>query len=220
MSNGELGGIVPPNLVNTGGQNPLTDLLKELSGLELQYTQTKKSVPENNPSLIALVDGINKLKPGILDNIGSQRKNLIAARSDLEGNNSNYASMLKAVPEKERELLNISRQQAIKNDIYTFLLQKREETELSFASAVADSRIIDEADSSSVPFSPKRSLTYLIVVIASMALGIGLISIMEILTLTIQQKSDIEKYLTTPILGDVMYDRSKLPIVISEGKRS
>ncbi len=64
--------------------------------------------------------------------------------------------MLKTIPEKERELLGISRQQAIKNNIYTFLLQKREETALSFASAVADSRIIDKAESSDIPVRPKK----------------------------------------------------------------
>ena len=107
--------------------------------------------------MIALVDGINKLKPGILENIQSQRKNLLAGRNDLAATNNRYSSMLKTIPEKERELLGISRQQAIKNNIYTFLLQKREETALSFASAVADSRIIDKAESSDVPVSPKKN---------------------------------------------------------------
>ena len=61
----------------------LTDLLQKLSDLELQYTQTKKIVPENNPAVVALVDGINKIKPGILENIQSQRKNLLAGKNDL-----------------------------------------------------------------------------------------------------------------------------------------
>ncbi len=72
--------------------------------------------------------------------------------------NNQYDSMLKTIPEKESELLSISRQQAIKNNIYTFLLQKREETALSFASAVADSRIIDKAETSDIPVSPKKDL--------------------------------------------------------------
>src|SRR5690606_36404374 len=40
------------------------------------------------------------------------------------------------------------------------------------------------------------------------------------LTRTVQDRSEIEKYTSMPILGEVMYDRSKLPIVIAEGKRS
>lgn len=217
-SKGDLGGIVPATL---GTDDPvLTDLLQKLSDLELKYTQTQKIVPENNPAVIALVDGINKLKPQILENIRSQRRNLIAGREDMTSTNNQYASMLKGIPEKERELLGISRQQAIKNNIYTFLLQKREETALSFASAVADSRVIDQAESSDVPVSPKRKLIYLGSILIAFVLGIAYVYIKDIFIHTVQDKEDIQKYTNVPILGEVIYDRSKNPIVISEGKRS
>lgn len=218
QSKGDLGGIVPSTL--SGTAPVLTDLLQKLSDLELQYTQIKKIVPENNPSAIALRDGIQKLKPQILENIKSQRSNLEAGLADLTGTNNQYASMLKTIPEKERELLGISRQQAIKNNIYTFLLQKKEETALSFASAVADSRIIDKAQSGDLPVSPKRKLIYLAAIIAAFVLGTGGLYIKDILTRTVQSRSDIEKETTIPILGDVIYDRSKSAIVITEGKRS
>lgn len=217
-SKGGIGGIAP---FTFGVANPvLTELLKQLSDLELQYTQTRKIVPENNPAVIALVDGINKLKPGILENIQSQRRNLLAGRNDIEGTNNRYATMLTTIPEKERELLGISRQQVIKNNIYTFLLQKREETALSFASAIADSRIIDKAESSDIPVSPKKGLIYLAAFFGAIFLGIAFIYIKEMLTRTIQQRSEIEKYTDIPFLGEVNYDRSKSSIVITEGKRS
>ncbi len=215
---GDLGGIVPATL---GDSDPvLTNLLKKLSDLELEYTQTKKIVPENNPAVVSLVDGINRLKPQILENIQSQRRNLIAGRSDLAATSNEYSSILKTVPEKERELLNISRQQAIKNNIYTFLLQKREETALSFASAVADSRILDHAETSGAPVSPKKILIYLAAFIAALVLGIAIIYIKDILNRKVQQRSDIEKYTSIPFLGEVNYDRSKSSFVIAEGKRS
>ena len=211
-------GIVPSTL---GVADPaLTDLVQKLSGLELQYTQIKKIVPENNPSVVALVDGIDKLKPGILENINNERRNLLAGRADLASSNNRYSSILKAIPEKERELLGISRQQAIKNNIYTFLLQKREETALSFASAVADSRVIDKAESSDGPISPKKGRIYLSAFFLALVLGIAIVTIKEMFTQTVQQRFDIEKIVDTPFLGEVLFDRSNSAIVIGDGKRS
>ena len=215
---GDLGGIVPATLSDS--DPVLTDLLQKLSDLELQYTQTKKIVPENNPAVVSLQDGIDRLKPQILENIESQRSNLLAGRDDLATTTSDYSTMLKSIPEKERELLSISRQQAIKNNIYTFLLQKREETALSFASAVADSRILDYAETSGTPVSPKRKLIYLAAFLGAIVLGIAIIYIKDILNRTVQERSDIERYTDIPFLGEVNYDRSKSPFVIAEGKRS
>ena len=94
------GGIVPSIL---GVDDPvLAGLLQNLSQLELQYTQTKKIVPENNPAIISLVDGINKLKPEILENIHSQRKNLLASKNDLQATSSEYNSMLRTIPAKRK----------------------------------------------------------------------------------------------------------------------
>ncbi|MGN6266933.1 MAG: GumC family protein [Ginsengibacter sp.] len=233
-SKGDIGGIVPSSVEASGigasgsvvpstsglADPVLGDLLQKLSDLQLQYTQTKKIVPENNPAVISLMDAINKLRPQILENIKSQRRNLEAGRNNIVATNNKYAAMLKTVPEKERELLGISRQQAIKNNIYTFLLQKREETALSSASAVADSRVIDQAESGNVPVSPKKNLIYLAAILGALVIGVVIIFVKDVFTRTVQQKDEVEKYTDIPILGEVLYDRSKTPIVITEGKRS
>lgn len=217
-TNGNLGGIVPSTM---GVTDPvLTNLLVNLSELEVKYEQTKKIVPGNNPAIVSIVDAMDKLRPGILENIKSQRKNLIAAKENLSNTNDRFSSLLTNIPEKEKELLGISRQQSIKNNIYTFLLQKREETALSFASAVADSRIIDKAETSDNPVSPKRMFIYLGALLGALALGIGFIYIKDLLNRTVQSKDEIASQTSTPILGEVSFDRSKSPIVIGEGKRS
>lgn len=212
------GGIVPATI---GVADPvLTGLLQKLSELELEYTQTKELVPENHPSVKSLADAIQKLKPGILENIHNQRSNLLVSKKNLTATINEMEAMLKTIPEKEKELLGINRQQSIKNNIYTFLLQKREETALSFASAVADSRIIDAAESSSKPVSPKKKLVYLGAFVLALGLGIAYVYLKDALTRTVQHRSEIEKYTDIPFLGEVSYDKSKSPIVITEGKRS
>ena len=216
-SNGGLTGIVPSTL---GVSDPtLTNLLKQLSDLELKYEQIKRIVPENNPSVVSILDGIANLKPAIAENISNQSKNLQAARSDLSNTNNKFSTILAAIPQKERELLSISRQQSIKNNIYTFLLQKREETALSFASTVADTRVIDMPETSDRPISPKSLFIYLGAFVGAFALGIVFIFIKDLFNRTVQGKNEVEKYTTIPILGEVGFDRTKTPIVIEEGKR-
>jgi tyrosine-protein kinase Etk/Wzc len=212
------GNIVPATL---GIADPvLSSLLEKLYTTELEYERMRKIVPENNPSVVSLVDEMEKIKPGILENIRSQRRSLEAGKGDLAATNNRYSSMLRTIPEKERELLGISRQQGIKNNIYTFLLQKREEAALSYASTVPDSRIVDRAESGDKPVSPKGSLIYLIAVVGALGLGIGSISAKDMLTRTIQGRQEIEKYTNTPILGEVVHAKTSSPLVVGEGKRT
>ncbi len=148
----------------------LSQLLDKLYNLELEHEKLRKTVGENNPTLVAIRDQISKIKPSILQNIQSQQRSLSAAKQNLYSTNGSYNSMLQGVPEKERDLLDITREQATKSQIYAFLLQKKEESELSYASTVSDHATVDNAQANYSPVSPKKSLVYLFCIVSLLGL--------------------------------------------------
>jgi tyrosine-protein kinase Etk/Wzc len=206
-------GIVPATLGLN--DNVLTDLLQRLYDTESQYNKLKETTAENSPTLVALANEIEKTRPAILENVRNQRKSLQASRKDLTSTNSAYASMLETVPQKERELLEISRQQSIKNSVYSFLLQKREETALSSSSAVPDSRLIDAGEAYFDPVSPKKSVAYMIAIALAVAIGVGIVMAKEMLTRKILFRSEIEKYTKVPIVAEITSAKHKDELVIN-----
>ena len=213
-------GLVPSTF---GVADPtLTQLLGKLYDLEVQYEGLRRTTAENNPIAISLHNEIDKIKPNILENIHSLRRNLEAGKDNLSGTSSRYASILQRLPQKERGLVQISRQQTIKNGIYSFLLQKREETALSYNSAVADTRIVDTAETGVDPVSPKTSLIYAIALLAALGMGAGLVAIREVFNQNIIFRSEIEQYTTVPVIGEIAQDATTrdTPFVIEEGRRT
>jgi tyrosine-protein kinase Etk/Wzc len=218
MSKDKAGGIVPSTV---GVNDPMMgQLLNQLYNLELEHKKLKNTTAENNPMLVSITEQINKIKPSILENVQSRMGSLEAARGNLRQTNGAYTSMLQSIPQKERKLIEISREESIKNNIYTFLLQKREEAALSSSSMVSDSRVVDEAESSLVPVSPNRKMYYAIAVIGALALFIGFVTAKEMLNLTILFRSEIEQFTNTPIVGEIMYEKSKLPLIATETKNT
>jgi RNA polymerase sigma-70 factor (ECF subfamily) len=102
------------------------------------------------------------------------KQNLLSAQSKINNDISKQNSILKLVPYKERALINISRQQAIKSSIYSFLLEKREAAAISYASTVSDSRTIEPAFGNNVPISPKRNMILIIGLITGGIIALGL----------------------------------------------
>jgi tyrosine-protein kinase Etk/Wzc len=212
------GAIVPSTL---GISDPV--LSKELDNLyssELEYEKLKKTVGENNPTLVAITDQINKIRPNILQNIKAQQQSLNAAKQNLSATNGAYTSKLQSMPQKERQLLDISREQATKSNIYAFLLQKREESELSYASAVSDHMVIDHAQSGSTPVSPKPLIVFLLAIVSCMGICFAIITIKESLTGKVLYRHEIEARTSIPIIGEVIFEKTRNPVVIESGKRS
>jgi len=211
-------GVVPASF---GIQDPLlTQLLEKLYDSEIQYERLKKNTPENNPIMISLQNEITKIKPNIIELIRNQRKSLVAGRDNLNETIGRYTSLLKDVPKQERELAEMNRPLGIKNNIYTFLLQKREEAALSFNATVSDSRLVDKAESSSYPVSPKKSIILLGSLLGALVTGVAFILAKEVFNSKILFRSDIETASTLPILGEVVYDDSKKILVVSGNGRS
>ncbi|HEY5369709.1 MAG TPA: polysaccharide biosynthesis tyrosine autokinase [Hanamia sp.] len=221
VKNNEYGGAIVPFSVSVGVANPvLSQLIDQLYTTELQYEKLKKTVGENNPSLVAIQDQINKIKPNILQNIQSQKQSLIAARGNIYATNGSYNSILQGVPQKERQLLDISREQQIKSNIYAFLLQKREESALAYASTVSSNRVVDEAHTLPDPVSPKKMVVYLIALVACLGFTVAVISMKESLLGKVQYRGEVESRTTIPIIAEIDFDKSKTAVVITPGKRS
>jgi tyrosine-protein kinase Etk/Wzc len=211
-------GVLPSTL---GVNDPtLSQQMSSLSNLQMKYDQLKGTVAEQNPILVGIANQISQIKPTILQNIQSQRRSLEQSKSNLYATGGTYNNMLSSIPQKERQLVEITRDQSIKNGIYSFLLQKREESELSLASSITDSRVVNYAQSSGSPVSPNRMMAYLMAIAFAFGCPITFIFARDALSPKILYRQEIEALTTIPIVGEIAYDKTKDGLVVQAGKRT
>jgi tyrosine-protein kinase Etk/Wzc len=203
LSENTSGSFVPSTL---GVNDPsLNQLLQKLYDSEIQYQKLSNTTAENNPILVSITNEIANIRPRIIENIRNQRINLQASRANLASTNSGYNSSLQTIPHKERELMELTRQQMVKNNAYNFLLQKREETVLSHAPTAEDSKVIDMAGTSPFPVSPRPLYIYLMSVMAACGVGLFLVAGKELLNTKILFRSEIALYTHAPIVAELSY---------------
>ena len=213
-STGDNGEIPVPS--TAGIIDPALNVMVEnLYSSELEYEKQKKISGENNPIVTGLKDRIERTRVNIQSNIRAQKNSLAASRKDIAATTGSFNSTLQTIPQKEKELLAINRQQAIKSGVYSFLLQKREETALTLASAVADSRVVDTAKADLFPESPKKSFAYLAALIAALGLGIAFVSAKELFSNKVLFRSDIEDYSDMPVVAELTNVKSSDVIAIN-----
>jgi tyrosine-protein kinase Etk/Wzc len=212
------GGIVPSTVgINDPG---LTQMVKDIYQLQLNAEGLRKTTGENNPMYVSYTDQIDKIKPQILQNLENQRSSLTASRGNLSSTTNNYSSALQQMPETERKLVGINRQQQIKNGIYTFLLQKKEEMALSTIANGSGSKIVNPAEASEYPVSPKRKMIYLAALFGAAILGVGFVSAKEGLRRNIMFQSDIENLTSLPVIAEISSDHSNRYIVTGTRQRT
>ncbi len=201
VSKGSAGGIVPSTL---GIEDPiLSQLIEKLYNLEVEYEKLKQTTGENNPVLTSITDQINKIRPSILENVKSQKQNLQSRLSNLNSNNIKYNSSLSNLPEKERALLEINRKKTIKNNLFNYLLQKREETALANIQTNENSEMVDKAEASLDPVSPKPLLVYLIAFCLALGTGVSIVKGRELLSGAVLFRSEIEEHTSLPIIAEI-----------------
>jgi len=202
------------------GDPTLAQMLDKFGTLELEYEKGKATIGENNPKLLAIRDQITKIKPDILKNITTQKKSLSTLRDNITSSNNSYNSMLRGVPEKEKQLIDISRAQQGKQDIYSFLLQKKEESEIAYASTISDNRVIDYASVGNGPVSPNKLIIMAGFISLLLVLAYLFVNIRETMSGKIMYRKEIENATKTPVISEIAFAKLRNPIVIKYGKRS
>jgi len=218
VKKGQKPGTVPATL---GITDPvLLSLLDKLYLAEMQLDQQMQTSGENSPTVITLNHQIEQIRASLLEIIHNIKTNLVSTADKLKSDINKYSGILNSIPVKERSLLEISREQATKNSIYTYLLQKREESALAYASAVADSRVVNYAETKRFPVKPVPMNIYLIGLFAGLITGVIFVIIKEQYNQEVLFRSEIERNTDVPILSEFVHDSSGDNLVIKDGKRT
>ncbi|MGY4539598.1 tyrosine-protein kinase Etk/Wzc [Mucilaginibacter sp. UYNi724] len=190
----------------------LSSLIAKLSELQLQRERLLGTTPETNPDFEPINRQIASTKDAIKENVKSIKSSLLSTRNKLQSFNSGFESSIKNVPTQERQYVSIKRQQAIKESLYTYLLQKREEISVSYASSLNNDRIVDQAYSGQGKV-PQRPLALMAALILGVALPAGML--FRRYNSKITDVDEIRDSLTAPVIGELPFDSSASPIAIS-----
>lgn len=197
----------------------LAGLVQKLNEAEFQLQKAKSTTGAKSDQVILGEQQVNQLQNNIRENLTSNRRNLLSARGNLSATIGASTGMLRQIPQKERGLIDVTRQQAIKTNTYSFLLQKREETLLNSASTVPDLRVIESAAAMG-PVKPIGKNFYLGGLVLGIMIAVFIVLVREQFNRKVLFRTEIEEKTKVPVVGEIVQIATKDPVVILEGKRT
>lgn len=181
----------------------LISLLNKFNELNLQREKYLRTTQPGNPLVETVNTQLAATRQAISDVVQNLRRGLDLTRQNLQGINQRFSAGLRSIPQKEREFVGIKRQQTIKENLYLYLLEKREETALAYASTVTDSRVVDPPAANLTPVKPKKPIIALGALLSGIAIPVLLINLLFMLNNTVQNKEEIEKMAHVAVLGEI-----------------
>ncbi len=198
----------------------LRSLIIKLNELENKRKAALSIVKADNPILIGQNIEIQNTKSALVENIKSLRNGLRASLNEALSQKGNVQGKLRLLPGAQRELQTMLRGSNIKETLYSYLLQKRAETAILLASTTADNRVIDTPRTFPHPLKPVRSLSYTIAFILGLIIPALIIYIRDSLNDRVNDRFDLERITSIPVLGMIGLSVSKSNLVVTEKPNS
>lgn len=186
----------------------LQGLVGDYNQLQLKRSEQLKTTKAEHPNIQVLDNQIEKVRTSIIENLNNITQSSRSISNRLTSEYRSLLGELKSVPQQQRQYGEIMRQHDIKEKLYLYLLQKREESAITRASAVGNSAPIDEAVSSGSPVSPNTTSIYRLAFIVGLVVPISLIYVRDLLNDKVVTRNDLLNATNTPIIGEVAHHAS------------
>ncbi|WP_179334795.1 GumC family protein [Winogradskyella costae] len=202
--------LLPSIGISDGNVNQVTQTHNDLVA---ERDKLLKNSSESNPVVINLNNQINSLKENLSSSLESMKRSSEITLNGLNQEDARIRGQLYSAPTKQKQLRGIERQQSIKESLYLYLLEKREESAITLGMFTSNAKVIDNAYSSFTPISPNRMITYLAALILGLMIPIGIIYIKDLLDTKIYDKDDLLEILNIPYIGDIPLTSKKTKLV-------
>jgi tyrosine-protein kinase Etk/Wzc len=208
--------LLPTNIVS----GEATELIGSYNQLVLDRNRILKSATEANPTVVKMDQQLSSLKSNVTNSLTRMQSNLNIQKRDLNNKEGLFNSKIGKIPVQERQFRVIARQQKVKEELYLYLLQKREETAIFLAATEPNARVVDAAKGSKVPVSPKKNIIYLGALLLGLLVPFGIIYLMDLLDTKIKSRLDLEGKTLIPFIGDVPTSDTPSELIQSESRTS
>ncbi|WP_222983952.1 GumC family protein [Flagellimonas meishanensis] len=173
--------------------------------LVAQRNRLLESSNEKNPVIVKLDQQLEDLKKGMQSSLNNVTNNLNLQVNSLSKQLSQINSRIYAAPSNERALRDITRRQQTTESLYLYLLQKREESQITFASASPKSKVVNSAYGSNFPVSPKKKAIYLASLILGLLVPFSVIYTKDLLDNKVHNKVGLENIVSNkaPVIAEL-----------------
>ena len=185
--------------------------IAEYNKVQLQRNNLVTNSSEQNPLVLDYDQSLSAMRNAIVTSIDNFITTINTQLESVEKTEKKTTAQIAANPNQARYLLSVGRQQKVKEALYLFLLQKREENELSQAFTAYNTRVITPPTGTFIPISPKRNMVVLVAFMLGLAIPGGIIFLRESMNTKVRGKKDLEN-LNMPFLGEI-------PLDVREGKK-
>lgn len=186
----------------------LLSAINRYNELLLTRERIKDSSSDDNPALRTMNQQIASARTAIEASVRVSKDGVQISNRNLQAQNNELQSRLGQIPRQEREFVEIKRQQQVKESLFLFLLQKREEASLSMAVTVPKGRVLDMPEAA-VKIGPKSKLIILVFLFLGLVLPALIIYVLHLLNTTIRNAQDIEKISEIPVLTELGHEKSE-----------
>lgn len=163
---------------------------------------------DKNPVVEELNISLRAMKQSIIRAVDNMIVSINVKRNDAQSREMRAQERVASIPTKERQMLSIERQQKIKESLYLFLLNKREENALSQAMADNNARVIDSAEATKFPISPNRNKILALGILLGLAFPTVAFLIIMFMDTRIHSRKDILGVVSVPFLGEIPLDKN------------
>lgn len=199
----------------------IAQAVEEYNGLILRRQRLLQSSTESNPVVVELSNQLEQLKANVNENLNTVILALDIEDRDLRKQQNRIGGKISQIPSIAKSSRDIERQQTIKESLYLYLLQKREETAISLAVTTPKAKIVDSAYSSKNPVSPRPKIIYLAALVVGLLIPFAIVFLKLLFDTKIHNRVDLEREIPRlPILGEIPIIDSKESEVIKNNDRS
>lgn len=192
---------------NSGINNAMAESqIVHYNSLLLQLRTNMVGTSTQNPLIVQQEAELDEIRKNILATLESQVNSLNIQINSLQGYNSEANSKISSNPNQAKHLVSVEREQKVKESLYLYLLQKKEENEISMTYTAVNTKIIDMPNGSNSPTSPNNRGVLLAAFLAALLLPTVVLFVRESTDNRVRDKFDIEHKTTLALIGDIPYN--------------